>query len=335
MGFIGLDIGNYSIKAAQLIEDDDGKFMLSAAAFLKVPSDAFLNSTIIDHAELTACVAKLFAEGGFTENRVALAVKGEKTIARLVEMPFVSKEQFDRDARYFAEQYLAIEPEEYALEYNVLEMADLRAKVLYAATHKAGLLDYMSVVNTDKIKVSSVNIEVLAIAKLYKLLFPRDKDISLVIQNGHAQIQFIFFNNGDFIYHTTSAVAGARLSELLVAKAGTDTESMEKAKMNPSSTGRDADILKVLEKDFYPEFEAALGGALKNAMLAGIGVPEKIYLSGAATDNIMRFKSWKKYCDSPPQLLTPGSLIKVNSPKLAHLIMSQPAAFNVALAMSL
>jgi type IV pilus assembly protein PilM len=331
---IGLDLGASSLKAAEIMKEGDS-LILCHAQSLQTPQDAIADGLIIDYSELTGQLGKLL-DSGFTQTYVGLAVKGMGSIARSVRIPYISLEQLKRDMRFIAEQYMSVELEEYSFDYDIAEEANGYARVIFAAMRNDNLADFLSIVNSENSKVKTADIEALALARLYKTLKLPENCASMIIQTGHSYTQLIFIEDGRYVYHELSPVAGKKQGELLQEYAEVPADSIENAKISPIGLPYAAAIEDVMNSRYYPALMDECRRAISTVRLLGHNPPKYIYTSGAAALSLQKFSGLKELLDGGTvEIMEPTRVIEVKSEAAERILSERPAVLNTAIAMAL
>lgn len=339
MGYIGLDIGASTIKAVEL-QFVENKTIIKHAQVISMPPDTIIDGTIIDYSEITKALSTIVTSGGFTTNEVALAVKGKDVLCKSVKIPYLNTQQLYNDVLYMAEQYIKVEPEEYSIDYTVqsIDPSTASAKIVYAAMNKADLVDYISIANGSGLAIQAVDMEVLAISKLYTFLKLPLEGVTCVIHTGHNTSLFIFFKDGHYVFHESSPIAGNYLNSLLISLAGVEPESVENIKisMPESNKNSDKDIKNVLYNNFIPELLKGYEHALSHYKMLDGYRPSDIYLSGGT----VCIKGFAEHVNSllieeNACLMSPVQSVEVESPAVIQILEQKPTALNVAIAMAL
>ena len=334
--FVGFDIGSSSIKAVE-ITGKGNKMNLSSAYMLSTPEDSIIDGTIIDYAELSKSVGKVYSSGGFASQASALAIKGNDTIVKAVKVPFVSQDQFNKNMIYMAEQYMNIDLEEYSIDYQVIELdkTTALAHVLLTANRHDALSDYISIFQSADMNLKAIDLEVVALVNLYKHMQLSSEGTSLILHIGKSIVYAIFLENGEFAYYETSGSGGDLSSQVLMRFAGFRLDEVEEVKPTIQGSSDEERAKQAYIDNYFPELFDDLELAINNHMLRGGRPPEKAYLSGGGANTLGLRQALQEKFELNGTIMSPSQQINVTSPVAKQIMDQNPAMLNVAIAMAL
>ncbi len=334
---IGLDLGVSTIKAVDITADKSGKLVMNNAYVLPTPPDVLVDGTIIDYSELSEQISKVIESGGFQTRDVALAIKGSNTIAKKAKVPFMTKEQLERDLRFMTDQYMKVDLEEFAVDYSIIDVDrnSAFAQVVFAAIRKDSLSDYVAVMESAQLTPVVVNVEAFALCDLYTFMkLPKD-NISLIAHIGHASTQLIFLDKGLFSHQEASPSSGSYCTNLIVSLAGIPADKAELVKITPDAFPDGDAAKKVMADNFVPDFVRSIEQAISNYRVLGGLPPSRIYLSGGGATTFGLEKALKEELEMNVSVMNPNSDIEIRSSIAKQVAEIKPAVFNVAIGMAL
>ncbi len=139
---LGLDIGSYSIKLAQ-VEKKGKEYQLIAYGETRTPAN--LDSEIeTDQFSIAEVIKKLVLDCKTTTKTVVLSISEANVYSQAVELPYLSKNELASAINLEAEQYIPIPLEEIQLEYLTLrtppkEAIESKMEVLLLGAKKRAL----------------------------------------------------------------------------------------------------------------------------------------------------------------------------------------------------
>lgn len=116
---IGLDIGTDYVRAAR-IRSAGGGFTLIGYDRIAMPFGAVVEGEIVDPQAAGSAIAQLWKQAGFRQKEVAIGVANQKVVVRLIDLPFMEKDELAGAIQYQAQDYIPIPVEEAILSYEVI-----------------------------------------------------------------------------------------------------------------------------------------------------------------------------------------------------------------------
>jgi type IV pilus assembly protein PilM len=335
--YLGLDLGSFTIKGAELSEKKKEIILSNAYIFPSIP-DLFVEGLIGDFAEASEQILTLLESGGFTKKKVALAIKGESTRARAARLPFTDKDRLSRDLVFIAEQYMQVDPETYSVDYEIIETdtSIAQAKVVFAAAPKDILSDYDSIIKSSGLEVGIIDMEAYALCILYEALEYPSTETTVIIHTGHTSNNIIFIEYGQFKYQESSIYGGKHANSLLANMASLpDDNTINLLKADPSRSAEGEKIINILSthymNDFYGDLEKIIG---KYTLLGG-KMPVRGYLSGGGVTMAGLKERLEGELKIDFSIMNPSDKLKIESSVALQLLETRPAVLNVAIGMAL
>ncbi len=333
---VGLDIGSSSVKSVE-IKMINNALTITEATQLSMNTESVADGAIIDYAEVTEQIRSTASAANFTTKNVNIALKGSGTIARLLDIPIISSKQIKTELLYIVDQYMDVDPEEYAIDYNIVSIntANATAKIQVGAVRKDVLSDYVSVLQSADLSISTVNVESLSLCNLYKFLQYPDNKTSMILHIGHSSTLVIILKDGYFSYHETHSTAGSYCNNLLVNLARVPEESAEIVKMEPELSPYKDAAIKVITQNFIPELLSDIKKTVANYNLLGGDTPSRIYLSGGCATLYGIEEAISEDMKASVSIMEIQSQISIESEKASQLLEKSPAILNLAIATAL
>src|ERR1700726_4908403 len=85
---IGLDIGSSAVRAAELVSGH-GRMRLQRFGQVALPAGAVVDGEVAEPDTVGRALKRLWAETGFSSNRVVLGVSGQRVIVREADVPLM------------------------------------------------------------------------------------------------------------------------------------------------------------------------------------------------------------------------------------------------------
>jgi type IV pilus assembly protein PilM len=116
---VGLDIGSYSIKLAQLTATRDGIALRKAGSTL-TPPDAVKNGVIVDPLGVSQAIRSLMEALQVDASSAVAGVAGPTVVVRQVSLPAMSPKQLRQSIQWEARNYMSFPVEDSILESQIL-----------------------------------------------------------------------------------------------------------------------------------------------------------------------------------------------------------------------
>ncbi|MFH1825381.1 MAG: type IV pilus assembly protein PilM [Candidatus Firestonebacteria bacterium] len=184
---IGLDIGSYSIKLADL-KDKGGKFSLVNFGVVDISEEpieslepAQKNTLILE------AIKKIFNETNVKTKEVGLSLSGEQVIVRYIKLPFMSKEELKGVIKYEAEQYIPFNINQVVMDFSILgEVTEDRQKkieVLLVAVKEEVVNQYISLLQPIGLSVSLIDIDCFAMQNSLEINYEKKEGETIALIN--------------------------------------------------------------------------------------------------------------------------------------------------------
>ncbi len=116
---VGLDIGTDLIRVAQVRQTGSGP-QLTAYSSVPMPSGAVVEGEIVDPVAVTSALRDLWRQAGLKSREVAIGVSNHKVVVRLIELPFMERNELAGAIQFQAQDYIPIPVEEAIIDFHVI-----------------------------------------------------------------------------------------------------------------------------------------------------------------------------------------------------------------------
>ena len=269
---VGLDIGSFYIKAAEINGGTGGlKLANFAAGEIQSKQVAGAIRMVLEKAEITA-------------KKVNISISGPSVIVRYIRLPKMRKDELRSAMQFEAEKHIPFDMKEVSLDCQILDRSEQSGKmnVLLVAAKKSLIEGIIQTVHEAGLEPDIIDVDAFALVNAFTENFPsQDKDRVITLLNIGAEVSTINILKGGVPYFTRDvSIAGNDLTRTLIERFGIDFSSAEKLKCSPGE--RFAEIFGVarpvldnlideirLSFDYYEsQFEEGV---------------DKIYLSGGCS----------------------------------------------------
>jgi type IV pilus assembly protein PilM len=165
---VGIDLGNDSIKVAELVYEKNTVRLLKAAyANLEIPQDA----SRADRNKMIVNVLRgLLRSNRINTKEAVFCVPGQTVFVRRFRLPKTTEERLSRIINYEARQQIPFPIEKTMLEYQISEKkGEMEVEVFVVALKKDVLYEFMDLVDKTGLKPLGISVSTLALFNYYSL----------------------------------------------------------------------------------------------------------------------------------------------------------------------
>jgi type IV pilus assembly protein PilM len=187
---VGLDIGSYAIKAAELTSRGKGgsaTFAVKKLGYEILPRDAIVEGTIIDTATVAETIKMIFAENKISTKNVVISVSGNSVIIKKISLPPMDQEELKESIFWEAKHSIPYPYEETSVDYAILPPQQGSAKqnlnILLVAAKKDKIANYNSAVSQADKSTEAIEVDMFALQNAIEVNYPdiiQDKTVAII-----------------------------------------------------------------------------------------------------------------------------------------------------------
>lgn len=166
--FFGLDIGNHSLKVAQVKHLDTNSAQLLKLAKFDITTGVINNT---DLSALADDVKKVRNSLGLNTKKAVIALPESAIFTRLILLPEVEESKLEQSIYYEARQYLPIDVEDVQIDWMQISKKETDGKkflqLFLVAAPKKIISSYLEVMDMAGLEVIAVETETMATARTY------------------------------------------------------------------------------------------------------------------------------------------------------------------------
>ena len=167
---IGLDIGTHAVTATELRLARNGEVTVNRFGQVALRQGAVRGGEVVDIAEVSAALKRLWREGGFSGKRVVVGVGNQRVVVRPTEMPAMAEEDLRSAVEFQAQELIPIPLDEAILDYQVLERfvnhdGDEMLRVLIVAAQREMVKTMLSALDGAGLEASLVDLMPFALLR--------------------------------------------------------------------------------------------------------------------------------------------------------------------------
>ncbi|GAX61080.1 pilus assembly protein, ATPase [Candidatus Scalindua japonica] len=216
---IGLDIGNYSVKALGVnVNGTDQK--IECLAISEVPVEARQNGR--NPEVLTGLIKNCLAEGRIVDKDVVIMVSGSQVFIRRITLPPMPEEELDEVVPFEVQKYVSIPVDKMAMDYMIVgeknEDGVNKLDVILVAAPKELVEQEFSIARAAGLKPVAVTVAPLVQWKTLALRNNDERDkVSAMVDIGYERTVISFFNNGVLEFTRTINLGGNDVTKSLIS----------------------------------------------------------------------------------------------------------------------
>lgn len=231
MGFIGLDIGARSLKAAQLEKRPNGKFDLLTLGISVIKSKGYYSDSESDLASFANEIKTFWKENGFGTRDVAIALPEDQTYSRFLTMPKVSGDELESALRWEAEQYVPISLEEAVVSHQIVDEVDdgssKKIQVFLVAAPKRLVEKITNVLKVAGLNLYSVETEMISLSRCFA---GSVKGSAVIVDFGLKTTDLAIIKNGQLLFTKSTPTGGDAFTRAVEVAFGIPNQQAEEYK---------------------------------------------------------------------------------------------------------
>ena len=195
---IGIDIGISSVKVCEMSKGVGGGYTLNSFASEVLSEAAIIEDEIQKSSEISDVIKDLVKKLGTRSKNACIGLEGPRTMTKRFEIPDGTKEEVEDNILWEAEQYITFGSDHAEISHHeIAKTENGNIDVMIAAANIDVAKNFMTVVENAGLKVKTVDLDVLALANIFEVLFKSDKLIigkpNLIIDLGAQATKMVLF----------------------------------------------------------------------------------------------------------------------------------------------
>jgi len=169
---VGLDIGSFAVRAAE-VTYDGGRPTLQRFAQVTLPPGAVSDGEVVDAPVVTAALKRLWSDGGFSTTKVVVGVSSQRVIVRQADVSAMSEDEFRSAMGFEAQELIPIPVAEAVLDFQVIDpllpnadpSAPPNMRILLAAAQRDMVNNHMAALKAADLQPVAVDPVALAMLR--------------------------------------------------------------------------------------------------------------------------------------------------------------------------
>jgi len=216
---IGLDIGNYSVKALGINFTGTGQ-KVECLAMVEVPLEKRENRR--DPGVFTELIKNCLAKGRIADKDVVIMVSGPQVLIRRITMPPMPKEELDDVMPFEVKKHVSFPTDQMAMNYMIVgkkeEDGVNKLDIILVATPRELLEQEISIVRAAGLKPVAVSVAPIVQWKTFTLCNNEKMDnVAAMVDIGYERTVISFFNKGVLEFTRTINLGGNDFTKSLIS----------------------------------------------------------------------------------------------------------------------
>ena len=166
---VGLDIGTDYIRAAQIKPSGSGN-VLTAYGSVTMPFGAVVEGEIVDPEAVSGALKELWKRTGIRTKDVSIGVSNQKVVVRLIDLPYMERDELAGAIQYQAQDYIPIPIEEAIIDFQIIgdymtPADEHMMEVLLVAAQRDMIASAVTAVEGAGLKLAQVDVTAFALVR--------------------------------------------------------------------------------------------------------------------------------------------------------------------------
>lgn len=219
---LGLDIGSFSVKFAQIRNKPFSKEKFVSFAISPIKEDGGKDKII-------EAIQTSYKELNTNNHKVNLSVSGVNIITRYITLPRIKESDLRKALEFELEKFLPYKKEDMIIDHSILtSLPGDKVLILLVASDKGFIQERINLVKEAGLEPQSINIDALALTETFKALPNKPKGLIALLDIGYRLTKLVIIEN-DIPYFSRDIEMGEHnVIEAIVKRMGIKPEEARK-----------------------------------------------------------------------------------------------------------
>jgi len=228
---IGIDVGSYSVKIAQ-IEERGRELVMTRFGMKELPPEVIVDGTVMDQSQVVSVINDLVVGMGLKAKDVCTSVSGHSVIVKRISLPEMSEEELAESIAWEAEQYIPFAIEEVNLDFQILGPSDTAVgntmDVILVAAKKDKINDYVTIIVEAGLNPYIMDVDAFALENMFEVNYEIEPGrVDALVNIGAEVMNINVLKDGVSAFTRDSSVGGKMYSENMQKNLGVSAEAAE------------------------------------------------------------------------------------------------------------
>jgi len=245
---IGIDIGSYSIKIAE-IQDTKRGMVLKNFGIIKLPPDAIVEGSIREMGTVSEAIKNLLKNLKIKNKNVATSISGYSIIVKKIIIPWQESKELENTIQNEAEQYIPFDINDVNLDYQILsseneeEQQEKDMDVLLVAAKKDIVEEYRNLFHLIEYNPVVLDIDAFALQNTFEISDKEQSGCSALAHIGSRQLTINIIKDGVSLFTRDSSHGGDQVTNDIKKKLNISYQDAEKIKLGAMPIEKEQELI--------------------------------------------------------------------------------------------
>ena len=325
---IGLDIGNFSVKIAQIKKRHFFKERFLSFAVVPIQGERSRDKVV-------ETIRKAYGNVRAESRKVNISICGPNIIMRYITLPIMKKKDLFQSLEFELERYIPYKKEEVVVDSHILaNLPNGKMVVLIVAAEHRIIEERISLIKDSGLEPQLINVDALALTEAFKITFPFYKGVVALLDIGYRTSKFVVMENTIPYFSRDIEIGLFEIIQAISAKTGVEFDPNKES----SSDSNKEETVKELREAIRPVLDSLLNELFLCLEYCERNLGkrvEQLYLSGGGSTNKALIESLKEIPDLKIDFWEPTRGFKVTSPPTTEEVRKYSSLLGVAIGLAL
>jgi type IV pilus assembly protein PilM len=198
---VGVDIGSFSIKFAEVDISKVGKPKIVNIGSIRTPEGAVAGTNLVKPEAISEAILKLFQNYQVETTRVAFSLPSSSVFTKKISMPKSAVPGFIDNLTFEASNYIPHRIDAVNLDFQLVSLVGSTAEMLLVAVKKDFLAPYMKIFTDINLEPMIADVESFSLCNLFgQCILNEKKEIpTAIVDIGYRHTTVSLVNDGNFV----------------------------------------------------------------------------------------------------------------------------------------
>ncbi|OAG27602.1 type IV pilus biogenesis protein PilM [Thermodesulfatator autotrophicus] len=202
-GFLGIDLGSYSIKIAEI--ESGSPPVLRSFGQVKIPEGGIWSGDDEKLNDLLKKMSSLLKNLKIKYKNSIVSISSYTSILKRVTLEVSPEDNLDEIIKEEAESHIPFDLDEVYLDYDILSSEENQIDCVIAAARKDFIDKIVDFINSLNLNPIGITIDIVALSNLFELAYLPERDFVLV-DLGASKTSVVFWRDGGLFSHRDLSV---------------------------------------------------------------------------------------------------------------------------------
>ncbi len=251
-GFLGVDLGSYSIKVAEAVSTRDGP-VLKAFGQVRLPTGSLLGGVLKDSKRVTEKLNLLLENLKIKSKKAIVSISSYAAIIKRIKFALPEDKELNLAIQEEAEAHIPFNLEDVYLDYQVFSEEENIFDILLVAARKEIVEEVANLIQNVGLIPIIVDVDILAINNLFEYIYNPNKPV-IFVDIGATKISIVLWAQGGLMLSRDLSFGLYELTEKIQNELNVSFEEAEVLKIQGTTEESQLKQLKKCFFDIYDRF---------------------------------------------------------------------------------